>query len=176
MKIGQRADRRGGRVPLTVVGFEAALLDRGHDGIAEAYRYHLDGTVEAMLSRDVPYPGRCIMHKPQLGDTLPVYVWDKYDEYPNVGVGMWWALQTITTVGYGDVTPSDFEGRLVAAVVMLQGVAFIAIITAVITSTFIERAHRERMAAETLPASDLAEAMASINARLVRIEQQLDER
>ena len=55
-----------------------------YDCIAEAYRYHLDGTVETMLSRTVPYPGKCIMHKPQLGDTLPVYVWDKYDEYPNV--------------------------------------------------------------------------------------------
>ena len=55
-----------------------------YDCIAEAYRYHLDGTVETMVSRDVPYPGKCIMHKPQLGDTLPVYVWDKYDEYPNV--------------------------------------------------------------------------------------------
>ncbi|MDB4881417.1 MAG: hypothetical protein JWL95_183 [Gemmatimonadetes bacterium] len=55
-----------------------------YDCIAEAYRYHLDGRVETMLLRDVPYPGRCIMHKPQLGDTLPVYVWDKYDEYANV--------------------------------------------------------------------------------------------
>lgn len=55
-----------------------------YDCIAEAYRYHADGTVEPMFSRAVPYPGRCIMHKPQLGDTLPVYVWDKYDEYPNV--------------------------------------------------------------------------------------------
>jgi glycosyltransferase involved in cell wall biosynthesis len=55
-----------------------------YDCIAEAYRYHLDGTVETMFTRVVPYPGKCIMHKPQLGDTLPVYVWDKYDEYPNV--------------------------------------------------------------------------------------------
>lgn len=55
-----------------------------YDCIAEAYRYHQDGRVETMVSRDVPYPGRCIMHKPQLGATLPVYVWDKYDEYPNV--------------------------------------------------------------------------------------------
>ena len=55
-----------------------------YDCIAESYRYHLDGRIETMLSREVPYPGRCIMHKPQLGDTLPVYVWDKYDEYPNV--------------------------------------------------------------------------------------------
>jgi glycosyltransferase involved in cell wall biosynthesis len=55
-----------------------------YDCIAEAYRYHRDGTVETLFKRNVPYPGRCIMHKPQLGDTLPVYVWDKYDEYPNV--------------------------------------------------------------------------------------------
>src|SRR5436309_15598354 len=37
-----------------------------------------------MFTREVcsAYIGRCIMHKPQLGDTLPVYVWDKYEEYP----------------------------------------------------------------------------------------------
>ena len=52
--------------------------------IAEAYRYHEDGRVDTMFVRDVPFPGRCIMHKPQLGDTLPVYVWDKYEEYANV--------------------------------------------------------------------------------------------
>ncbi len=55
-----------------------------YDCIAEAYRYHPDGRVETMLAREVPYPGKCIMHKPVLGDTLPVYVWDKYDEFPNV--------------------------------------------------------------------------------------------
>jgi glycosyltransferase involved in cell wall biosynthesis len=56
-----------------------------YDCVAEAYRYHIDGTVETMVGpRAVPYAGKCIMHKPQLGDTLPVYVWDKYDEYPNV--------------------------------------------------------------------------------------------
>jgi glycosyltransferase involved in cell wall biosynthesis len=55
-----------------------------YDCIAESYRYHLDGSVETMFARTVPYRGKCIMHKPQLGDTLPVYVWDRYDEYPNV--------------------------------------------------------------------------------------------
>jgi glycosyltransferase involved in cell wall biosynthesis len=54
-----------------------------YDCIAESYRYHPDGRVETMFTRDVPYPGRCIMHKPQLGDTIPVYVWDRYEEYPN---------------------------------------------------------------------------------------------
>jgi voltage-gated potassium channel len=70
-----------------------------------------------------------------------------HDEYPTVGVGLWWALQTVTTVGYGDVAPKHVSGRLVGAAVMLEGIAFIAIITAVITSTFVARATRESDAA-----------------------------
>jgi voltage-gated potassium channel len=68
------------------------------------------------------------------------------DEYPDVWVGMWWALQTVTTVGYGDVAPSHVTGRLVGAFVMLEGIAFIAIVTAAITSTFVARATREQEA------------------------------
>jgi voltage-gated potassium channel len=67
-----------------------------------------------------------------------------HDEFSNIWLGMWWALQTATTVGYGDVTPKDVAGRIVAAFVMLEGVAFLAIITAAITSTFVARAQRER--------------------------------
>jgi voltage-gated potassium channel Kch len=67
-----------------------------------------------------------------------------HSEYPNVWVGMWWALQTVTTVGYGDVTPAHAAGRFVGVVVMLEGIAFLAITTAVITSTFVARAERER--------------------------------
>ena len=55
-----------------------------YDCIAEFWRHDEEGRAQQVFSRAVPYPGRCIMHKPQLGDTLPVYVWDKYDEYPNV--------------------------------------------------------------------------------------------
>jgi voltage-gated potassium channel len=69
------------------------------------------------------------------------------EEYSNFGIGMWWALQTVTTVGYGDVTPTNLSGKLVGAVVMLEGTAFIAIVTAVITSTFVARATRESEAA-----------------------------
>lgn len=54
-----------------------------YDCVGEAYRYPMDGTVETLFERAVPYPGRCVLHKPQLGDTLPVYVWDRYEEYPN---------------------------------------------------------------------------------------------
>ncbi len=61
-------------------------------------------------------------------------------EYKNIFIGMWWAIQTVTTVGYGDVTPRSVAGRLVAAIVMLEGIALVAIVTAAITSTFVARA------------------------------------
>src|SRR4029450_12954271 len=65
-------------------------------------------------------------------------------EYPTLGIGLWWAVQTVTTVGYGDVAPTDVFGRLVGAFVMLEGTAFIAIVTAVITSSFVTRAQSEQ--------------------------------
>jgi voltage-gated potassium channel Kch len=71
-----------------------------------------------------------------------------HTEYKNVWVGMWWAIQTVTTVGYGDVTPSKMGGRLLASFVMLEGIAFLAVVTAAITSTFVARAEKERQAAE----------------------------
>src|ERR1041384_790210 len=55
-----------------------------YDFIAEAHLYRRDGSTETMLSREVAFAGRCIMHKPELGDTLPVYVWDKYEEFRRV--------------------------------------------------------------------------------------------
>ena len=72
-------------------------------------------------------------------------------EYRTYGRGLWWAIQTVTTVGYGDVTPVHTAGRLVAAIVMIWGTAYLAILTATITSTFVARAEMEyrRRAAET---------------------------
>jgi voltage-gated potassium channel len=65
------------------------------------------------------------------------------EEYPNIGIGLRWGLQTVTAVGYGDVAPKNVAGRLVGAFVMLEGIGFVAIITAVITSSFVARATRE---------------------------------
>ena len=93
------------------------------------------------------------------------------EEYSNVGIGMWWALQTVTTVGYGDVTPTNFSGRLVGAAVMLEGTAFIAIVTAVITSTFIARATRE---SETARMKDELSDRELIERRFDELERKLD--
>lgn len=55
-----------------------------YDFIAAAYIYEPNGEVTTLFERDTPYAGRCVMHKPRLGDTLPVYVRDKYEEFPKV--------------------------------------------------------------------------------------------
>jgi voltage-gated potassium channel len=94
-----------------------------------------------------------------------------HGEYSDIWVGMWWALQTVTTVGYGDVTPKNPSGRIIAAFVMLQGIAFLAIITAAITSTFVARATKERDVAH---AADEDDAEVRIEAQLRGIDQRLD--
>ncbi len=66
------------------------------------------------------------------------------DEFPTIGAGMWWALQTITTVGYGDHVPSDTEGRVVAGIVMVSGIGFLSVVTASISAAFVESARRRR--------------------------------
>ena len=94
-----------------------------------------------------------------------------HGEYADIWVGMWWALQTVTTVGYGDVTPKEPSGRIIATFVMLQGIAFLAITTAVITSTFVARASKERESARD---ADEDDAELRIEARLKGIDQRLD--
>jgi voltage-gated potassium channel len=96
--------------------------------------------------------------------------------FSNIWLGMWWSVQTVTTVGYGDITPTDVGGRIVASVVMLEGIAFLAIITAAITSTFIARAQRERRSAagSDLPAAGGQDArFDDLARRLDRIESML---
>ena len=53
------------------------------------------------------------------------------------GDGIWWALVTITTVGYGDITPLTTLGRVVAGLLMLLGLGLIATITAIVSAKFI---------------------------------------
>jgi voltage-gated potassium channel len=59
--------------------------------------------------------------------------------YPTIWKAWWWAIQTVTTVGYGDVVPQQPAGKAVAAVLMIGGLAFLSIITATITSSFVAR-------------------------------------
>ena len=81
-----------------------------------------------------------------VGGTI-IWLFDRA-EYPELGKAFWYTLQTITTVGYGDVTPTQPVGRLVGGVIMLLGIAFLSILTATITSSFIDARQTARRADE----------------------------
>ena len=91
------------------------------------------------------------------------------ENFPSIGSGLWWAVQTVTTVGYGDHVPTTVAGRLVAAGVMLFGIGFLTVITAAITSTFVARSRGDVATAATI------EAFRQIDERLERIEAALKE-
>jgi hypothetical protein len=95
-----------------------------------------------------------------------------HKEYASVWLGMWWVLQTVTTVGYGDLTPDAPIGKILTSIVMLWGVAFLAIVTAGITSVFVARAQRERAESE---ASEVAGARATVDERFNHVDAQLQE-
>jgi voltage-gated potassium channel len=58
--------------------------------------------------------------------------------------GVWWAITTVTTVGYGDSYPHTDAGRVIAIVVMFVGIGFIAILTAAAAERFLREQRAER--------------------------------
>ena len=87
-------------------------------------------------------------------------------EFPTIGGGVWWAAQTVTTVGYGDVVPHGTAGRAVAVVVMLSAVAFVTVVTAAVTAILIDRSRGVPVGSSNSPELLLVE----INQRLTRLE------
>jgi voltage-gated potassium channel len=78
----------------------------------------------------------------------------------------WWAIVTVTTVGYGDVIPTSSIGRVIASVLMVAGVSAIPITTSLVVSVFVSRAQAEQRRHDDRLRQELI-------ARLERIEQAL---
>jgi len=68
--------------------------------------------------------------------------------FHSVWLGMWWAVETVTTVGYGDIVPQQTVGKVIAGFLMLGGLSLIAVITAAITSGFVSRTEAQKRLAE----------------------------
>ena len=66
------------------------------------------------------------------------------DRFPDIPTTMWWAVATLTTVGYGDVYPITTAGRFVAASVAVLGVGFFALPTGILGAGFVEEIQRSK--------------------------------
>ncbi len=99
-----------------------------------------------------------------------------HKNFTSLGQGLWWAVQTVTTVGYGDHVPTNVAGRLVATVVMLLGIGFLTVITAAITSSFVTRSRDDQIRRSGGAAPATEHHVDDINARLDRIEAALNTR
>ena len=94
-----------------------------------------------------------------------------HENFPSVGLGIWWALQTVTTVGYGDVVPSTLAGRTIGGFVMVIGIAFISFVTAGVTSTLVQSAAKAESDADRAHLEDIAQR---IIGELADLEKRLD--
>jgi voltage-gated potassium channel len=85
--------------------------------------------------------------------------------FHTVWLAMWWAIQTVTTVGYGDVVPGSTAGKVIGSALMLGGLALFAVVTGAITSAFVAQRQREGQAAGDDPVmSKLDEMSAELDA------------
>jgi voltage-gated potassium channel len=60
------------------------------------------------------------------------------EDFPTLGTALWWAVSTVTTVGYGDVVPTSPLGRGVAAVLMVFGFASLSLLTGIVASLLVQ--------------------------------------
>jgi len=58
--------------------------------------------------------------------------------------GLWWAVTTVTTVGYGDRYPTTTEGRLLAVLLMITGISLVGVITASVAAWFVKLSQDEK--------------------------------
>src|SRR5262245_32823731 len=99
--------------------------------------------------------------------------WVDPDTFDTVWLGMWWAVQTVTTVGYGDVVPEDTVGQVMGTVLMLGGLDVIAVVTGAITSAFVAHAEAERRQESGDPVIERLEQMSD---QLEQIKAELADR
>jgi voltage-gated potassium channel len=82
------------------------------------------------------------------------------------GNALWWAVATVTTVGYGDVVPTSGAGRVVAAALMLTGLGLIPLITSVVVSILVSQRNREAREAELEHLNRIYERLDALERRL----------
>jgi len=67
------------------------------------------------------------------------------DKFPNIVASFWWAIATLTTVGYGDIYPITAIGKIFASVIAISGIGLVALPTGIISSGFMSEMKRDKI-------------------------------
>jgi voltage-gated potassium channel len=95
-----------------------------------------------------------------------------HGEFDSFGESVWWAAQTVTTVGYGDIIPQTAFSKAVAVFVMFFGVAALSLTTAIVTSAVMAASQR-RLEADSTHDDPHREVLERIEQRLAALEKRL---
>jgi len=101
---------------------------------------------------------------------LVAHLIDRKD-FSTFGIGVWWAVVTLGTVGYGDVVPHTGWGRFLGSVVIVCGVTFISFLIAIVTSLFIDANRAAEEDALEARHDELVALLRTVDARLQALEQ-----
>jgi voltage-gated potassium channel len=93
--------------------------------------------------------------------------------FPNPWRGLWWAIVTVTTVGYGDTFPTSAFGRVVAGLLMLVGIGFLGLVTASVAARFVASDADDKHEESAAQRDEILAELKRLDARLDRIEQAL---
>ena len=94
-------------------------------------------------------------------------------DFPTFGTGVWWAIVTLGTVGYGDVVPHTAWGRVLGGAVIVFGVTFISFLVAIVTSMLVEANRAPDEDARDAQHAETQALLRAIEARLEAIETRL---
>jgi voltage-gated potassium channel len=91
-------------------------------------------------------------------------------EFNTFGTALWFAVTTVTTVGYGDYVPESTAGRVIASCLMLVGLGLIPLITSVVVSILVSQRTRETREQEMRNLEQILGRLDSLDGRLADLE------
>lgn len=139
-------------------------------------------TLSVLHRSSSPLRSRVALYAPAASGLLifvtALAVLDAERKHPEANIttfrdALWWGIETVTTVGYGDRFPVSTPGRIVATVLMLSGIALLGVVTASVASWFIERDAESSGPATCADVEALTEQVVALRAEITALRGEL---